>query len=71
MTMYCIYEHPRDYPNKYVVREILISKGETKYIDPPTAIVDTLNDARTVIPNGLIPVPRHPTDDPVIIETWF
>lgn len=65
IRMYVVYDHPSDYPNCFVVR--LWKNGQ------PTLthiLAESLEQARKMIPNGLVRIPRHVSDDPVIVETW-
>lgn len=88
MTMFIIYENPSDYPNEFVVREagsiyesILKHNPEEFFINPrqelifriqPTAVVDTLAEARQAVPKThFYQIPRDNSGDPVIIETWL
>lgn len=66
LRMYVIYDHPSDYPNCFVIR--LWKDGQ------PTVghmLTNTLEGARRLIPKGLHCIPRDPTDDPVIVESWL
>jgi hypothetical protein len=70
LHMWSVYDHPKDQPNHFVARLWLI--GDGKLI--PTNdmfIADTLEEVRSLLPPGLVCVPRDPGDDPVILETWF
>jgi hypothetical protein len=68
-TLYTIYKHPRDFPNKYVVRMFKL--------DMPTPNrwnVDSLDEARAVVADllpGGVCFPRDDSDDSVIVETWM
>lgn len=72
LIMWTIYAKPKDYPNDFVARPFAIMRGE---LDPVpldyTIIAPTLEAIRARIPPGLYRQPRAPTDDPVIVETWF
>jgi hypothetical protein len=70
LTMWTIYEHPKDYPGKWVMRAHDIAAGSTT----PRAdciVADSLDEVRAVLPPGLTRLPPHPDDDPVIHETWL
>jgi hypothetical protein len=68
--MYTIYDHPRDYPEKFVVRRcVVMATGEIEHLDGYAC--DTLEQARALVPPGLFCQPRQTEDDPVIVETWF
>ena len=68
-AMWVIYEYPRDYPDKFVVR--------TWYGEFPTnemSTHNTLNEARFLIMadlGGCSPLARSPNDDPCIVEVWL
>ncbi len=72
MIQWTIYKHPADYPDKYVVRAWGIFRGSEPR---PSGIVfqcHTLEDARNVIPPGLVCMQPDPaTDVPCIVETWI
>ncbi len=67
--MWTIYDHPGDYPDKFVVRKFIVG---TSLIATQEVIVGaTLDEVRDLIPPGLVCLTRSPDDDPVIVETWF
>ncbi len=69
LPQFVIYNSPSDCPGKYVVRmwRTIIQKGPTAMV----AAVDSLEQAREIIPEGLHCMPRLDGDDPVIVEVWF
>lgn len=70
LRMWTIYQSPRDYPGRFVVRGYNI--GHEAVADrTPTAITDTLDAARRHVPVGLFRMDRAPEDDPTIVETWL
>ncbi len=74
LFMWTIFWNPSDYPGKFVVRGFASNAAPPH--DPivapePTAVVDTLEEARAAVPAGLVRTERHPEDDPVIVETWL
>lgn len=68
LRQYTIYDHPKDFPDGFVVREWEITAGATT--PGPAVTVETLEEARAVVPGGLFRIDRAPDDDPVIVETW-
>ena len=68
LRQYTIYDHPRDYPDGFVVREWEIDASQMTSRRAWTA--PTLETARELIPVGLFRIPRADNDDPVIVETW-
>lgn len=73
IVMWTIYDRPKDYPDKFVVRAWTVYDGNP--VPVPGAKVytaDTLEEARKFVPAGLVRFAKHPThDDPVIVETWL
>lgn len=73
---YTIYEKPKDFPTSFVVRRWTVGPG---VLDPqpdpaPLLIAPTLATARAALAlhvPGLSCLPRDPTDDSVIVETWI
>ena len=70
MDQYAIYDHPKDYPNKFVVRKWIIEAGQISAGELLGA-VDTLEEARRLIPSGLYRINRFDQDDPVLSEVWL
>jgi hypothetical protein len=69
LAMFIVYDHPKDFADKYVVRMFLVStKVEAS---PFITLCDTLEEARATIPYYCSCLQRNPTDDPHIVETWF
>lgn len=71
MKMFTIYKYPLDYPDKFVVRCWYPDPASLKYEKEPTAVVDTLDQARQAIPLGLTNIGRFEDDDPKILEVWM
>lgn len=70
ITQFVIYDKPRDFPGKYVIRKWQV-KGE-KEIPLEGYICDTLQQARSLVePLGLVRLVRCPGDDPAILEVWI
>jgi len=67
LTMYVIYDNPRDYPGKFVVRRWIGMNASTK----PEGVFATLNEARGVLPIGSVFITPYDTDDPCIAEVWL
>jgi hypothetical protein len=68
LRQYTIYDHPRDYPDAFVVRAWEIGPGTMTPGQPRTA--PTLEAARKLIPPGLYCLGRAADDDSTIVETW-
>lgn len=65
--IWCIYDHPTDYPHNFVVRPW--REGGQPYLT--ALIASTLQEARTLVPEGLVRVKRLEADDPPIVECWM
>ena len=64
--IWVIYRRPRDFPAHYVARCWDTDKPTETYL-----IGKELDDVRSMLPDGLTRLDRHPTDDPCIVETWL
>jgi hypothetical protein len=68
LPVWVVYDHPKDFPAHYVAR---LWEG----LNPTQSFVqsDKLEIVRAVlgVEMRLTCLPRHPNDDPSIIETWF
>jgi hypothetical protein len=72
MKCYTIYDHPRDYPDHFVVRTWLVKPGKPE--PEPTdevRLTDTLEEARKHIPPQCVCFQRNEEDDPAVLETWL
>jgi hypothetical protein len=66
-----VYFNPSDYPGRYVVRVQRPGPGGAIQEEAePRAVVDTLEEARKMLPWYLTNLGRYPDDDPVIVEVW-
>lgn len=67
--MWTIYDHPRDYPDKFVVR---LWHGPDNS-EPQVSTHETLGEARQSIVNqgGSGFLSPSPGEDPCIVETWI
>lgn len=68
--MWTIYHRPPDYPIFFVVRRFVITPDRT-VPDREARLAIDLHEARTLIPPGLIRMPRDVRDDPHVVESWF
>lgn len=75
LAMWVVYENPSDFPGKFVVREWRTSAAGIQRAVEPTAVVDSLAQAREAVteasPMALTVMPRNPEDDPTIVEVWL
>lgn len=66
LNLYVIYDSPKDFPGKYVVRRWLLDKPTLDY-----ELFSSLTEARqALIKKNLYRIPRHRDDDTCIVETW-
>lgn len=70
LSMWVIYERPRDYPTSYVVRRHAIGPGWT-HATPDFSLHATLEEARAAVPLGAVRMERNPQDEPQILECWI
>jgi hypothetical protein len=74
LAIFTIYESPKDYPGRIVVRRSEVNADGARVDPEPLAVVLTLAEARIAIESvqpGLICLGRNPSDDPVIVECWL
>lgn len=70
LTQYVIYVNPADMPGKFVVREWHVVRDELLPVAGRAWPANTLEQARAMVPEGLVRLGRQEVDDPVILETW-
>lgn len=70
LSIWVIYDHPRDFPRDFVVREQRVKPGGAIWLSPIAWCAPTLEEARKKLPNNLFPMGRQPGDDPAIAEVW-
>lgn len=69
LYLWVVYDNPSDFPGFFVARKFAIINGR----EVPTAerlLERDIHAIRRALPRGLCPIKRHPSDDPVIVETW-
>lgn len=70
LSMWVIYDHPKDHPDAFVVRRWYIEE-EVTMPDKTCLLADSLQEARELIPAGRYRIGRQANDDPVIVESWI
>jgi hypothetical protein len=70
MVMYVVYKNTSDFPDKIVVRRWEIANGKVDHT-PWHCTADTIEAARSAIPQGMVQVRRLENDDPRIVEVWL
>lgn len=73
LPMWVVYDHPTDYPNRWVARLFVWDAETSQYRATDTSM---FTDERQAIDEvmqrgGLTFVHRFPDDDAVIVGTWF
>jgi hypothetical protein len=66
LSLWTVYKHPLDYPDKFVARRWLLDKWT-----PDVIVADTLEELREKLPRGLYNLGRDSRDEPQIVETWI
>ena len=70
LTIWAIYKHPSDYPDKWVLRGHDIGPG-TVDPHPDCVVADSYEELIESLPTDLTRLSPHPNDNPVIFETWI
>ena len=66
LSMWVIYDHPKDYPNSYVARRWELDRPTTDIIVCPR--LDAIRHEMQI--RGLACLARNPNDDSKIVECW-
>lgn len=70
LEMFVIYDRPHDSPDGFFVRSWKVLPG---IVAPGKAVgrdLQTLDDARALVPSGLVNIGRMDDDDAKIVEVW-
>ena len=72
VTYWVIYNNPSDFPGNFVVRRHFRVVGfKTMYAEEePVIVTDSIDQARSAIPDTCSNKGRHDEDDPHIVEVW-
>jgi hypothetical protein len=73
LSVFTIYERPRDFPLSFVVREYVVGAAGEIVASEIVAVAETLSAARALLAKqrpDLARIPRLADDDPVIVESW-
>jgi hypothetical protein len=68
LIMHVLYERPLDYPNHVVIRTWYVRENA---IPSVRTLHASIADARASLPPGLTRLPRDPSDEPQIVESWI
>jgi hypothetical protein len=67
LTIWTVYDHPKDYPNNYVARRFENDIPQHEFMVCPD--LETIR--LLMVCKGLTRIPRQEGDDPVIVEVWL
>jgi hypothetical protein len=67
LTLWTIYDHPRDHPDMFVARKFIYDRPTMSTL--MSGDLERLRD--TLRGMGLVCINRDPSDDPKIVETWL
>jgi hypothetical protein len=70
LSLWVIYESPRDFPGRFVVRCHHVNRGGVVPCDG-CFVCGSLAEARDYLPDGSYYLGRHPQDEPQIVEVWI
>ncbi len=70
LSMWVIYDRPRDMPKQVVARRHEI-RGPLHGPTSDYVTGDTVESVRGLLPPGLHRMPRAPCDEPQIVEVWL
>ena len=68
ITLYVVYDHPRDYPDEFDVRRWHMDRPE---LGEPFARGASLEAVRAALPRNLWNLGRHKNDDEAVVEVWI
>jgi hypothetical protein len=72
LQIFTIYRNPSDYPDRFVLRRSVVTADGRITNDPePRAVVETLDEARRLLPFGLVHFHRAESDPLPIVEVWL
>jgi hypothetical protein len=71
LSIWTIYDHPRDYPEGFIARRWAIANGQN-FMTSDTFKADNLETLRRHFEGrALFRMPRQDGDDRVIVESWL
>jgi hypothetical protein len=70
--IFVIYDHPSDFPNKFVLRRQWATRDGAIHADDGCYTADSIEPLRQMmIERGAIQMPLFEGEDPAIAETWM
>jgi hypothetical protein len=70
LVVWVIYDHPKDFREGYVLRAQFADKGGIT-ISSICWYADDPDKLRSILPPGVVFMPRQQGDDVAILETWI
>jgi len=71
LEIWTIYDHPKDYPDRFVARRHDVDGAGPVATDHVITAPDLATLRKAMIVLGLTCLTRQEEDDPVIVETWM
>lgn len=72
LSMWTVYERPRDYPQGYIARRFEITGGPEPRPTTDVVVGESLDVIRGYMElHGLYCLPRQEGDEPQIVENWI
>jgi hypothetical protein len=71
LSIWTIYDHPRDYPNGFIARRHTVAVSGTGPTDDTVKADDLTTLRRHLLQAGLTRINRSPEDEPQIVESWL
>ena len=73
LSLWTVYDHPRDFSKSYVARMYTVGDGGSEQATEEILIATTLETLRYILEYEftLTCIQRDPNDDPKIVETWL
>jgi hypothetical protein len=71
LSIWTIYDHPRDYPTGFIARRHEVVVGGTGPTDDTVKADDLYTLRKHLLQAGLTRINRSPDDEPQIVESWI
>lgn len=71
LPMWVIYDHPSDCPDAFIARKWMIAVGVVQATTETMTEQDIETLRKYFEAGGWTNIARHPTDSPVIVESWI
>lgn len=73
LGIWTVYDHPSDYPDGFIARLHEVLPGGVHRATAHTVMAPSLDEVRELLPHlrYRMRIDRHPSDDPVIVESWI